>query len=113
MTRQELIEQVKRQSKRTNRGGTIWLAGLIAVVMLLAGFGDEAPPAVEAILGAAFLGVILAAGPALILSTRRSMRRSGLACPHCHALLTNVLAPVAIASARCGKCGEKIVDDEV
>jgi len=70
------------------------------------------PPAMETVLGVALIAVMLAAVFALMLGLLRSMRRSGLVCPHCHALLTKDLWPVAVASGRCGRCGGQMVDDE-
>ncbi len=70
------------------------------------------PPATETVLEAVLIVLMLAAVLALMFGLLRSMRRSGLACPHCRALLTNVLAPVAVASGRCGKCGKQIVESD-
>jgi hypothetical protein len=110
MTKRELIDGVNRHTKRANRWGTLWLASLLSLSLLSAIVRDDAPRVVMAILGAAFIAVMLAAVLTLLLGVRRSMRQSGLVCPHCRALLTNVLAPVAVATGRCGKCGKPIVD---
>lgn len=110
MTKQELIDGINRHTKRANRWGTLWLASLLSLSLLSAIVRDDAPRVVMAILGAAFVAVMLAAVLTLLLGVPRSMRQSGLVCPHCHAQLTHILGPIAVATGRCGKCGEQVVD---
>ncbi len=112
MTRRELIEQIERHRKRATRWSILWLVSFFALFGLGAIFAEDIPPAMETILGVVLVVLMLASVLALIFGGLRSMRRSGLVCPHCHALLTKDLWPVAIASGRCGRCGEQIADDE-
>ena len=110
MTRQELIERINRQSKRATRWGIVWLVSFFAVLGLLLIVVDDLSPAGETVLSSAFIAVMLGTVAALMFGLWRSMRRLGLVCPHCRVLLTKSLWPVAIASGRCGKCGEQIVE---
>ncbi len=113
MTRQELIEQIERHRKRATRWSIVWLISFFALFGLGAIVAEGIPPAMETVLGVALVALMLAAVLALILGLLRSMRRLGLVCPHCHALLTKDLWPVAVASGRCGRCGQQIVDSSL
>jgi lysylphosphatidylglycerol synthetase-like protein (DUF2156 family) len=113
MTRQELIERINRQTKRATHSAIVWLVSFFGVFGLLVVVARGLPPAIEEALGAAFIVFMLGTVSALMLGLWMSMRRLGLVCPHCRVLLTKDLWPVAVASGRCGKCGEQIVDDKV
>ncbi len=110
MTRQELIERIDRHTKRAARWGVAWLISFFAVLGLLVIVANGVSPAIETVLGAAFVVFMLATVFALMLGLWRSMRRLGLVCPHCCSVLTKELWPVAVATGRCGKCGQLIVD---
>lgn len=115
MTRQELIEKINTQTKRTNRYGIAWLTSLCVIIVLMAVLTDgsaETTSTAEIFLAAALLVVVLGAGLVFALLSYRSMRRSGLVCPHCHKLLTPLLMQIAVASGNCGKCGRQIVTIE-
>lgn len=113
MTRQELIERIDRHSKRANRWAIIWLASFFALLGVWAVLADGLSAETERALGAVIIAVALTTVFAVMLGLRGSMRRSGLVCPHCRALLTKDLWPVAVATGRCGKCGQPIVDSTI
>jgi lysylphosphatidylglycerol synthetase-like protein (DUF2156 family) len=113
MTRQELIERIHRQTKRATHWAIVWLVSLFGILGLLVIVARGLPSAIEEALEAAFIVFMLGTVSALMLGLWMSMRRLGLVCPHCRVLLTKDLWSVAVASGRCGKCGEQIVDDKV
>lgn len=87
----------------------------VAVRILIGGFidgSDESQSGLEVVLTAAFLVYVLGGGLAMVLLSYRSLRRSGLVCPHCKRLLVVPLAQIAVASGHCGKCGGQIVTAE-
>ncbi len=110
MTRQELIDRINRQAKRATFWSVIWLISFFAVLSLLTVVAYHVSPATRTVMSVTFIAFMLGTVASLMLGLWKSMRRLGLVCPHCHVLLTKHLWPVAVASGRCGKCGEQIVD---
>jgi hypothetical protein len=62
--------------------------------------------------GIATLGVILGSSIFHEWRMKQLMRRHGLHCPHCRASFYGGMGHLAVASGRCGTCGEVVLHSQ-
>lgn len=103
MTRAVLIHKVEARSAAMDRA--FWILGLGAVGIKIAIPSlSDVWPYLATVTGNEWLVPLIAGF--LAVSSWNSFRMPK--CPHCHRPLNG---PVAIASDRCGRCGEIVVED--
>ncbi len=106
MTREELVQQAKRQLMYAQRM-MLPLLPMFGLIMMPAFIGPEHW---NKSLSIVLLCVLGALGVLSIVGALQAKRRQ-LECPACKRPLQSALLTAAIASGRCGSCGSVIAED--
>jgi hypothetical protein len=106
MKREELVQRLRAYSDRSARlTARLFAAFLLAFILL--GAAVEYVPFLDKHFNLALIAVIVALWLFHYVATRRDV----VICPACKSKLTGVLAPIATASGRCGRCGAPVLEE--
>lgn len=117
MTKQEFITRQRELEQYGKKRTVVWILFFFGVLIgcaALTGYIERHESEYRWIGAALVVGLfIFLLGNLGLLAwiAAREQKRFGHRCPSCHKALIGMLAPVAIASGHCGKCGESVFTD--
>ncbi|MHC4545682.1 MAG: hypothetical protein ACYTDW_17845 [Planctomycetota bacterium] len=116
MTKVELIKRIKTHRKNQKKFKIIWLIfllGIIGTLMLFAVIYIFEMGLKYKIIWSVFIYIfVIGQVPFIAMCEKNRLKKFRLECPNCKALLGTNLVQIAVATGKCGECGEIIIEEE-
>ncbi|HXA44586.1 MAG TPA: hypothetical protein VNZ25_03695 [Candidatus Angelobacter sp.] len=112
MTKDEFISRQETMKHYGHKIALLWLTGFGAFALCSVPFGTyiKQNEWVQSLFAICFLIYFVGGIVFISLLNRRNQKKLGIICPNCAKPLFRTSAKSIIATGKCGRCGEKIIN---